>query len=168
MLAPVALALPDVVHHTGPVDVVICDGAPYNRAMVHRAMRFWLDRCLYEEMGSVYNAECGPFPVDGQSFLAPANTIVITQHEPEYDTMAGATMTMYSLAGPLSIIRFDHVAARRMWPLFASDRWKLLLHELGHALAFDSETFHHSEPGTVMAPGLDSIGLSTVGLDQCR
>lgn len=167
LLATVALALPDVVEHPAPVNVVVCDGAPYNRAIVARAMRWWQERCVFDEIGFIVRGECGPYPEHGKPFMAPANTIFLTADQPPMPWQAAATETLFSPAGPISLIRFDAAHARRWRPIGFSVRWRMLLHELGHALAFDHAVWHHSAPGTVMAPGLDTMGPSDEGLNQC-
>lgn len=167
LLAAVSWALDDVVEHTGPVNVVVCDGSPYNMAMALRALRWWHRRCVFDEIGRVFRAECGPYPAPGEKFKAPPNTVFLTQHKVPLPWMAGGTNTYYGPDGPVSIIRFRRSHAYNYWPIGWSVRWRLLLHEMGHALAYDDDLDHHTGPGTIMATSLDAMGKDDTEANQC-
>lgn len=151
---------PDVVEHTGPVSVIICQGTDYTVREVKRELRWWKSLCVVDAIGIVSSAVCPPYPLPGQRFIASPNTIYLMGDQAP-PTLAGATVTLYSPDGPLSLIRFAHRFSQSK-----EDRLPLLRHELGHALAFDG-TVHHSGPGTAMAATLDTMGGSTEGIDQC-
>lgn len=131
-------------HDLGDPTVVVCPDAPVTVREARRAVRWWRRRCI--DVRRVVAGTC--------EVHTPGHVYVgqLDPWEPGWPWAAGVTWVQDGYAQTL--IAPDQ------------DRW-VLVHELGHALAFGDDDHHHTGPGTPMAWSTEEMGRSDEGVDLC-
>lgn len=158
--------LADTVSYGGPVEILVCEGAPVSLGEVRRAVAWWSRRCVVPEgiarVRAAKDAEC---PRLGPVIMAPPGRIYVLADPPPVPWAAGATSVLRAPWGTLGLIMLDPVIAARRRGRWSSSRIALV-HELGHALAFDGDPFH-GEAGSIMSEAIDTFGPDDSGVDLC-
>lgn len=150
-----------VTHYFERVPVVIIDpSAPTTKREVKKALRWWDQRCLAS--GEIRQEPCS-------AEEATPGSICITELPPEdqafffekFGTVPAASTFVARRAANADQAIWAHISLGKDVGFYA------LVHELGHALAFDHPDKHHTPPGTPMAPTTDSVGPHDGGINLC-